>query len=119
MKRVVLLLFAAAFFFQLQAHAEWVGSANATKVPGMEQFQNGKVARSVRLTAALLEVQLEKPVANLEIQVLDLTGRILFSTQYREGFTKVVLELNKNLASGIYLVRLRADGQEQVMKQVV
>jgi hypothetical protein len=63
-----------------------------------------------------INVQLNKSYNQVQIEVVDLTGRIVVSTN-ADGLTNMTLDVN-SLMNGSYIVRITADGSNGVYRFV-
>jgi hypothetical protein len=68
------------------------------------------------ITSNEINVQLNKSYNQVQIEVFDLTGRIVVSTN-ADGLTNITLDVN-SLMNGSYIVRINADGSNGVYRFV-
>jgi hypothetical protein len=65
----------------------------------------------------VLTIQTGQTDYDVNIQLLDINGRVLQNNIIRRGNDKATMSTG-NLASGMYLIRVTYDGKQEVMKVV-
>jgi hypothetical protein len=68
------------------------------------------------ITSSELNIQLNQSYDKVQIDVIDLTGRVVTRTN-ADGLTNTVVDVN-TLMSGSYVVRINADGRNGVYRFV-
>lgn len=62
-----------------------------------------------------LTLQLNEVYEEIDIQVMDIEGRVLYNNKFNQTST---IQMNLDVSTGIYFVRMRLDGVEEVFKVV-